>query len=57
MSIRSGIGRQEPGVTFPRTFFPCEAIPYLASSADALIILLASLVGAIGYHIGSEPRS
>ncbi|MEO6783437.1 MAG: undecaprenyl-phosphate glucose phosphotransferase [Bradyrhizobium sp.] len=34
----------------PRLNFPCEAIPYLLSTADALIILLVSLFGAFFYH-------
>jgi Undecaprenyl-phosphate glucose phosphotransferase len=38
----------------PRTAFPSEAVPYLVSSADALVVLLASLFGAISYHWASE---
>jgi len=34
----------------PRTTFPCEAVPYLLSTADALIILLVSLFGSVFYH-------
>ena len=34
----------------PRTTFPCEAVPYLLSTADALIILLVSLFGSFFYH-------
>jgi Undecaprenyl-phosphate glucose phosphotransferase len=34
----------------PRVTFPCEAIPYLLSTTDALIVLVASLFGAISYH-------
>jgi Undecaprenyl-phosphate glucose phosphotransferase len=54
MSIRSEIGnhRAEAKASFerPRATFPCEAIPYLVSTADALVILLASLFGAVVYH-------
>ena len=34
----------------PRLNFPCEAISYPLSTADALIILLVSLFGAFFYH-------
>jgi Undecaprenyl-phosphate glucose phosphotransferase len=37
-----------------RASFPCEAIPYLVSTTDALIVLLASLFGAVFYHWASE---
>jgi Undecaprenyl-phosphate glucose phosphotransferase len=37
-----------------RTSFPCEAIPYLVSSVDALIVLAASLFGAVFYHWVSD---
>ena len=30
--------------------FPCEAVPYLLSTADALVILFASLFGGFIYH-------
>jgi Undecaprenyl-phosphate glucose phosphotransferase len=30
--------------------FPCEAVPYLLSTADALIVLFASLFGGFTYH-------
>ena len=54
MSIRSEIDGHKSGVTpsldATRTTFPCEAIPYLVSTADALMILLASLLGAVVYH-------
>src|SRR5437764_9761682 len=30
--------------------FPCEAIPYLLSTADALVVLFASLFGGFTYH-------
>jgi undecaprenyl-phosphate galactose phosphotransferase/putative colanic acid biosynthesis UDP-glucose lipid carrier transferase len=30
--------------------FPCEAVPYLLSTADALLILSASLFGGFSYH-------
>jgi undecaprenyl-phosphate glucose phosphotransferase len=54
MSIRSDIDAHKPEVKMsferPRATFPCEAIPYLVSSADALIILLVSIFGAVAYH-------
>ena len=34
----------------PRAMFPSEVLPYLLSTADALIILLVSLFGAFFYH-------
>src|SRR5438477_9978856 len=34
-----------------RATFPCEAIPYLLSTTDALIVLVASLLGAVSYHM------
>jgi undecaprenyl-phosphate glucose phosphotransferase len=33
--------------------FPCEVIPYLLSTVDALIILLAALLGCFAYHWGT----
>ena len=38
----------------PRASLSCEAIPYLVSSADALLVLLASLFGAVFYHWASD---
>jgi Undecaprenyl-phosphate glucose phosphotransferase len=34
----------------PRATFPSEAVPYLLSTTDAFIVLIASLLGAISYH-------
>jgi undecaprenyl-phosphate galactose phosphotransferase/putative colanic acid biosynthesis UDP-glucose lipid carrier transferase len=34
----------------PRATFPCEALPYLLSTVDALIILTISLFGSFSYH-------
>jgi Undecaprenyl-phosphate glucose phosphotransferase len=34
----------------PRVNFPCEAVPYLLATADALIILIFCLFGAFFYH-------
>jgi len=34
----------------PRAAFPSEAIPYLLSTTDAFIVLVASVFGAISYH-------
>jgi Undecaprenyl-phosphate glucose phosphotransferase len=38
----------------PRSLLSSEAIPYLVSSADALLILLASLFGAVAYHWATD---
>jgi Undecaprenyl-phosphate glucose phosphotransferase len=57
MSIGSEISNRGPVVkTFdgPKTTFPCEAIPYLLSTADALIILVVSLFGGFFYHWVTE---
>jgi len=55
MSIRSELGNHKSDVTTtldsPRATFPCEAIPYLLSTVDALIILMVSLFGAFFYHL------
>jgi Undecaprenyl-phosphate glucose phosphotransferase len=39
--------------------FPCEAVPYVLATADALVILIACLMGGIFYHwlIDSPPPS
>jgi len=53
MSIGSEITNREPVVQTcdgSRTSFPCEAIPYLLSTTDALIILMVSLFGGFFYH-------
>src|ERR1700733_13641041 len=53
MSIGSDITNRKSVVQTcdgPRTTFPCEAIPYLLSTTDALIILLVSLFGGFFYH-------
>jgi Undecaprenyl-phosphate glucose phosphotransferase len=53
MSLGSEITNSEPAAETrpgPRATFPCEAIPYLLSTTDALIILLVSLFGGIFYH-------
>src|SRR5882757_2883723 len=34
--------------------FPCEAIPYLLSTGEAIIILIASLSGCFAYHWMSD---
>ena len=54
MPIRSEVSDRDEGVeaslaVAPMTF-PCEAIPYLLSTMDALIILMASLFGGFIYH-------
>ena len=54
MSIGSEIGDKRPlddlSGTRPASF-SSDAIPYLLSLADGLIILLSSLVGGVGYHV------
>lgn len=47
------MGSKAPDLTAPQrapVAFPCEAIPYLLSTADALIILSAALLGCFAYH-------
>ena len=54
MQIGSEVSNDKPGAeaSLERSAvtFPCEAVPYLLSSVDALVILLASLFGAFSYH-------
>jgi len=54
MSIGSRTSDRESNVPAsferPRAAFPCEALPYLLSTADALIILTISLFGSFSYH-------
>jgi Undecaprenyl-phosphate glucose phosphotransferase len=54
MSVGSEISDNKTNVTAsferPRARFPCEALPYLLSTADALIILMVSLFGSFFYH-------
>jgi Undecaprenyl-phosphate glucose phosphotransferase len=40
----------KPRLDAPRATFSSEAIPYLLSTADALVVLVASLFGAVSYH-------
>ena len=58
MSIGSEVSKPEQGgnasLAVPPMTFPCEAIPYLLSTMDALVILLASLFGGFAYHWASE---
>jgi Undecaprenyl-phosphate glucose phosphotransferase len=62
MSIRTETTDQKPNIKpnikvtlgRPRVTLSCEVVPYLASSADALIVLIASLFGAVFYHWMSE---
>jgi undecaprenyl-phosphate glucose phosphotransferase len=55
MPIGSEVSEPELGSTLERASvpFPCEAVPYLLSTGDALVILLASLLGGFGYHWAS----
>jgi len=54
MSVGSELRAQEVASEVstgrPRMAFPCEAIPYLLSTVDAMLILLASLFGGFFYH-------
>src|ERR1700732_2621813 len=57
MSVESEITQQKPEVESslghlerPPATLPCEAVPYLLSTTDALFILFASLCGGFGYH-------
>jgi Undecaprenyl-phosphate glucose phosphotransferase len=54
MTIGSEVGDQKPelkaSLDRPSVTFPCEAVPYLLSTADALVILFASLFGGFIYH-------
>ena len=58
MPTGSEVGNQEPelAVSLQRasSVLPCEAVPYLLSTADALFILLASLFGCFAYHWMSD---
>jgi undecaprenyl-phosphate galactose phosphotransferase/putative colanic acid biosynthesis UDP-glucose lipid carrier transferase len=58
MAMGSEVGKQEPelAVSLQRasSVLPCEAVPYLLSTADALFILLASLFGCFVYHWMSD---
>jgi undecaprenyl-phosphate galactose phosphotransferase/putative colanic acid biosynthesis UDP-glucose lipid carrier transferase len=58
MPIGSEVSNSEHGgdaslAVTPMTF-PCEAVPYLLSTLDALVILLASLFGGFMYHWASD---
>jgi Undecaprenyl-phosphate glucose phosphotransferase len=54
MATESEVGNQKPelAVSLQRAsfVFPCEAVPYLLSTAEALFILFASLFGCFAYH-------
>src|ERR1700680_277362 len=54
MPMGSEVSEREAGVEAPPerspVTFPCEAVPYLLSTVDALVILLASLFGCFSYH-------
>jgi Undecaprenyl-phosphate glucose phosphotransferase len=58
MSLRTEITNQGSDINATsetqRATFSYEAVPYLVSSADALVILLASIVGAVFYHWASD---
>jgi undecaprenyl-phosphate galactose phosphotransferase/putative colanic acid biosynthesis UDP-glucose lipid carrier transferase len=57
MSIRSEADQGSnisTGFEPPRANFSHETVPYLVSSTDALVILLASVFGAVFYHWVSE---
>lgn len=53
MSMQSDLSSDQlplAPVVRQRTMFPCEAIPYVLATADALVILVAGLLGAMIYH-------
>ena len=52
MSIESQVAQKNLESSFagPRFTFPCEAIPYLLSTADALIIVLSVTLSGLFYH-------
>jgi Undecaprenyl-phosphate glucose phosphotransferase len=54
MPIGSEVGQREPeleaSLEQPSVTVPCEAVPYLLATADALVILLASVFGGFIYH-------
>jgi undecaprenyl-phosphate galactose phosphotransferase/putative colanic acid biosynthesis UDP-glucose lipid carrier transferase len=58
MSLRTELTNQGSDINASaepqRAAFSPEAVPYLVSSADALVILLASIIGAVFYHWVSE---
>jgi Undecaprenyl-phosphate glucose phosphotransferase len=60
MHTGSEVGDQEAelAVSLQRasSVLPCEAVPYVLSTADALFILLASLFGCFAYHWMSETK-
>jgi hypothetical protein len=62
MSIESEVSDRKPeelesSVERPSVTFPCEAVPYLLSTTDALLILFASLFGGFSYHWASRTQS
>ena len=58
MTVGSEVSDQKPeleaSLERPSVTFPCEAVPYLLSTADALVILFASLFGGFIYHWSTE---
>ena len=50
MSYGSEAGQRDAAFARSRISFPCEAIPYLLSTADALIIVLSALISGVAYH-------
>src|SRR6516164_731732 len=58
MPTGSEVGNQKPELAVSpqraSSVLPCEAVPYLLSTADALVILLASLFGCFAYHWMSD---
>ena len=49
--IRDKAGPLEDFSHGPKTSFSSDAIPYILSTADAVIILISSLVSGIGYQV------
>jgi undecaprenyl-phosphate galactose phosphotransferase/putative colanic acid biosynthesis UDP-glucose lipid carrier transferase len=59
MSTRSDVTSNQLPLVKHRAVFPCEAVPYVLATADALVILIACVTGGIVYHwlIDSPPPS
>src|SRR5664280_1866497 len=57
MTIGSEFRDKEPDLKAsperPSVTFPCEAVPYLLATADAVVVLFASLFGGFIYHWSS----
>src|SRR5580704_9352895 len=52
--IRDEVGHLDDPLSRPAAGFSSDAIPYLLSTADALVILLSSLFGGVGYELAVD---